>query len=70
MKTEQNLNLQMRGQLNEMGGYKTLFLKQCNPKIKKSGLLIFEVPKDGIYNLHLSGGLWNDKTAIVKLVYK
>ena len=54
----------------EMEGKETLFLKQCNPNITKSGLLIFEVPEKKIYDLHLSGGLWSGKTAIVKLTTK
>jgi Domain of unknown function (DUF4352) len=51
----------------EMSGSETLFLKQCNPNITKSGLLIFEVPKQGSYNLHLSGGFWDGSTAVVEL---
>lgn len=51
----------------EMSGQETLFLKQCNPKISKSGFLIFEVPEKDVYDLHLSGGFWNGKTALVKL---
>lgn len=51
----------------EASDQETLFLKQCNPHISKSGLLIFEVPEKKIYDLHLSGGFWNGKTATVKL---
>jgi hypothetical protein len=51
----------------EMSGQPTLFLKQCNPKIQKQGFLCFEVPNEGVYNLHLSGGFWSGKTAVVKL---
>ncbi len=51
----------------EMDGKETLFLKQCNPKIQKQGFLVFEVPEKGIYDLHLSGGYWSGRTAIVKL---
>ena len=54
----------------EMSGKQTLFLKQCNPQITKSGLLIFEVPKKDIYDLHLSGGFWDGHEAIVKLTSK
>jgi hypothetical protein len=54
----------------EMDGKETLFLKQCNPKIQKQGLLAFEVPEKGIYDLHLSGGFWTGKTAVVKLTDK
>lgn len=52
----------------EMTGQETLFLKQCNPRITKSGYLVFEVPEEGTYDLHLSGGFWNGNTAAVKLV--
>jgi Domain of unknown function (DUF4352) len=51
----------------EMSGQKTLFLKQCQPNITTSGLLVFEVPSKGIYDLQLSGGFWSGKTAAVKL---
>jgi hypothetical protein len=51
----------------EMAGKETLFLKQCNPNITKSGLLVFEVPQKGTYDLHLSGGLWNGDEAVVKV---
>jgi hypothetical protein len=51
----------------EMSGMQTLFLKQCNPKIEKSGFLIFEVPTQDIYDLHLSDGNWSGKTEKVKL---
>lgn len=54
----------------EMDGKETLFLKQCNPKIQKQGLLVFEVPEKGVYDLHLSGGFWTGKTAVVKLTDK
>lgn len=54
----------------EMSGQETLFLKQCNPQITKSGLLIFEVPGKKVYDLHLSGGFWSGKTAVVKLTTK
>lgn len=54
----------------EASDQETLFLKQCNPHISKSGLLIFEVPEKKIYDLHLSGGFWNGKTATVKLTTK
>jgi Domain of unknown function (DUF4352) len=51
----------------EMSGEKTLFLKQCQPNIQTAGLLVFEVPAKGIFNLKLSGGFWSGKTASVKL---
>lgn len=53
-----------------MSGMKTLFLKQCNPNIQTSGVLIFEVPEQKVYDLHMSGGYWSGKTAIVKLTKK
>ncbi len=52
----------------EMSGGKTLFLKQCQPNIQTSGLLVFEVPAKGVYDLQLSGGFWSGKTKAVKLV--
>jgi len=54
----------------EMSGKETLFLKECNPQIQKSGLLIFEVPEKNVYDLHLSGGFWNDNTVAVRLISK
>jgi hypothetical protein len=51
----------------EMAGKETLFLKQCNPNITKSGLLVFEVPQKGAYDLHLSGGFWDGNEAVVKV---
>lgn len=54
----------------ELSGKTTLFLKQCNPKITKRGFLVFEVPEKNVYDLHLSGGFWSGKTALVKLTNK
>ena len=51
----------------EMSGGKTLFLKQCQPNIQTSGVLVFEVPSKGVYDLKLSGGFWSGRTAAVKL---
>ncbi|GAB4490497.1 MAG: hypothetical protein OHK0019_09390 [Saprospiraceae bacterium] len=51
----------------EMSGGQTLFLKQCQPNIQTSGLLVFEVPSEAVYDLKLSGGFWSGKTAAVKL---
>lgn len=51
-----------------MSGAKTLFLKQCQPNIPTSGMLIFEVPsKDQKYVLKVSGGFWSGKTASIAL---
>jgi hypothetical protein len=50
-----------------MNGEETLFLTRCNPQIQKQGLLAFEVPRKGIYNLQLSGGSWTGETAVVRL---
>ena len=50
----------------EMSGTETLFLKQFNPGIQKNGVLIFEVPVKNIYDLHVSGGFWTGKTAIIR----
>lgn len=54
----------------EMNGNETLFLKQCPPKINKQGYIVFEVPEEAVYDLHLSGGMWSGETAIVKLTDK
>jgi len=52
----------------EMSGSKTLFLKQCQPNIRTSGLLIFEVPSPAErYILKVSGGFWSGKTADILL---
>jgi hypothetical protein len=51
----------------EMINKETLFLKECNPHISKTGLLIFEVPQESVYELHLSGGFWTGEAATVKL---
>lgn len=51
----------------ELSGGKSLFLKQCQPGIASSGILAFEVPEKGEYDLHLSSGFWNTNTAVVKL---
>lgn len=52
----------------EMSGGKSLFLKQCQPNISTTGVLIFEVPDNKRnYYLQLSGGVWSGKTAKIKL---
>ena len=51
----------------EMSGYKTLFLKQCQPNVTTRGVLIFEVPKKDKYYLHLTGGAWSTKTLRILL---
>ena len=52
----------------EMAGGNTLFLKQSQPHIQTSGLLVFEVPdKSSDYRLLLSGGFWSGATAQVRL---
>lgn len=51
-----------------MSGVETIFLKQCQPKIPTSGILVFEVPdKNSPYTLELSGGYWSGKRAQVPL---
>ncbi|TSK07125.1 MAG: DUF4352 domain-containing protein [Geobacter sp.] len=53
----------------EMSGGKTLFLKQCQPNIQTSGVLVFEVPsKEEVYHLKVSGGFWSGKTGEIALV--
>ena len=51
----------------EMSGYKTIFLKQCQPKIATSGILIFEVPQKKEYYLNLTGNFWGTKSIKVLL---
>ena len=51
----------------EMSGYKTIFLKQCQPKIATSGILIFEVPQKKEYYLNLIGSFWGTKSVRVLL---
>lgn len=51
----------------EMSGYKTIFLKQCQPKIATSGILIFEVPQKKEYYLNLTGDFWGRKSVKVLL---
>lgn len=52
----------------ELSGGKTLFLKQCQPKIPTKGTLVFEVPDQSQpYLLELSGGFWSGKSAQVAL---
>lgn len=51
----------------EFSGGKSIFLKQCQPNITTKGTLVFEVPKKGEYNLHLSGGFWNGNTAVIRI---
>lgn len=51
-----------------MAGGETIFLKQCQPNIPTSGVLVFEVPDEASkYLLQLSGGFWSGKTASVAL---
>ena len=52
----------------ELSGGKTLFLKQCQPKIPTKGTLVFEVPdQNQPYHLELSGGFWSGQSAQVAL---
>ena len=52
----------------QLSGGKTLFLKQCQPKIPTKGILVFEVPDQGHpYFLELSGGFWSGQYAQVAL---
>jgi len=52
----------------QLSGGKTLFLKQCQPKIPTKGILVFEVPDQGHpYFLELSGGFWSGQHAQVAL---
>ena len=51
----------------EMSGYKTLFLKECQPNIVTKGVLVFEVPSPGEYYLHLVGNFWGGKSKKILL---
>ena len=52
----------------ELSGYdETIFLKQCQPKIATSGILIFEVPQKDEYYLNLIGNFWGTKSKKVLL---
>lgn len=51
----------------EMSGHETIFLKQCQPKITTSGILIFEVPQKKEYYLNLIGNSWGTKSIRVSL---
>lgn len=52
----------------EFTGGKTIFLKQCQPNITTKGTLIFEVPEQGSYYIHLVDKIFGDKT--VKILLK
>lgn len=55
----------------EMAGLNSLFLKQCQPHIETSGILVFEVPsRKGGYHLKVSGGFWSGKTGDIILKSK
>lgn len=51
----------------ELSGGKTLFMKECQPKIPTKGTLIFEVPEKGEYYLHLIGNFWGNRSVRVLL---
>lgn len=51
----------------EMSGNKTVFLKQCQPKIPTNGVLIFEVPQKKEYYLNLIGNFFGTKSVRVLL---
>ena len=51
----------------EMIGKTTLFLKQCQPNIATSGILIFEVPSESEYILNVSDGMWSSNSGKVVL---
>lgn len=52
----------------EMSGLESLFLKECHPRIKTTGVLIFEVPEKGDYYLNLAGDFFGTNT--VKILLK
>lgn len=51
----------------EMSGKKTLFLKECQPRITTKGVLIFEVPQKDEYYLHLVGSFGGTQSVQVLL---
>ncbi|MFZ4724605.1 MAG: DUF4352 domain-containing protein [Paludibacter sp.] len=51
----------------EMSGMQSLFLKECQPRIKTKGVLIFEVPEKGDYYLHLAGNFMESSSVKVLL---
>lgn len=51
----------------ELSGYKTLFLKECQPNIVTKGFLVFEVPHPDEYYLHLVGNFWGGKSKKILL---
>lgn len=51
----------------ELSGYKTLFLKECQPSILTKGWLVFEVPYPDEYYLHLVGSFWGGKSKKILL---
>lgn len=51
----------------DLSGHQTLFLKDCQPRIKTNGILIFEVPDKDVYYLHLAGNFWGTKSARIIL---
>ncbi len=56
------------GSALEMDGANSLYLKQSKPGIQTEGFLVFEVPeKKKSYELHLSGGPGNGKTAKISI---
>ena len=51
----------------EMAGKNTIFLKECQPNITTTGVVIFEVPQKDEYYLHLAGDFWGRKSSKVLL---
>lgn len=45
----------------------TLFMKDCKPNIPIEAILIFEVPKEAVYYLHVPGDIFGKKYAKVTL---
>ena len=42
-------------------------LDSLNPNVEKTGGIVFDVPKDNIYKLKVSGGYWSDEIAFIEL---
>jgi hypothetical protein len=57
--------------LMAMENIEPLLLKQCQPNIATSGVLVFEVPRESDeYILTVTGGLWSGQKGQVRLAEK
>lgn len=42
-------------------------MTDLNPGVRKTGYVVFDVPRDRSYRLKVSGGYWSSKTALIEL---